>query len=175
MPRFRPRPRPRFRQLTVFTAGLTACLALLLVLTGCTGYVLRGRVIEGPMGVIRVVDEDDPRLKPAPDGVANATVSVVENPRWLNRRPLGDDITDADGRFAVPIDAAGAGFLEIQAGIQARSSDHHEAKTEMLLPGGDKRLLIVLPRTNRATPEDPHETYLDETIKMRDEYIKRLR
>ena len=121
-----------------------------LLLSGCNTYQLRGVVLDGRRPGIYIVEQDDPRLKEA--GIADASIELTLDPNKLRPRALGGTITRADGTFSVPIDAAGAGFLEYDIGLYVRSKGFAPVDSgAMALPPESRRLLIVMvPGVDRA-------------------------
>ena len=114
-----------------------------LFLSGCGGYQLRGIVLDGMRPGIYIVEQDDPRLKEP--GIANASIELTLDPNKLRPRALGGTITRADGTFSVPINAAGAGFLEYDIGLYVRSKGFSPLDSgAMALPPDSRRLLIVM-------------------------------
>ena len=122
---------------------------------GCSSYQLRGKVVEGSVSQILIVDQDDPRLDQP--GLANATVEVTVDPQTLARKPLPAQTTAGDGSFAVPIDEIGAGTLEYQAGLIIQRRQYQTAHEILAVPSGGKRVLVTLARgaDRFVRPEDP--------------------
>ena len=134
---------------------LVGLLALSALLPACGSYKLQGRVVRGPSPQVAVVDADDPRLEEP--GVPVASIQLALDPRSLNRKSLPGGHSDADGRFAIPIEEFGAGLLEYDIQVVARKRDLNTAIGIIRLPGSSGRLLIVLgPGPDRyRPPEDP--------------------
>lgn len=129
--------------MTARVGAITLCAAALL-LGGCGGYTLRGKVIDGPASQILVVDKDDPRLGYI--GIGGATVQVTVDPESLGRTRLPGHPAADDGSFDIPIDQPGAGLLEYDVGVVVRHEGHDSAVKTLRLPGGNKRLLVFLAR-----------------------------
>ena len=125
------------------------------MLPACGGYQLRGKVVEGTQPGVVVVDDGDPRLKSV--GIGGASVEVMLDPMYVNRKTLGKVYSGGDGTFALPVGEFGAGVLEYNISVLARERNHSFAYEQMLMPGSSKRLLIVLPRgaDNYQRPDDP--------------------
>ncbi len=149
--------------------GMMVCAAALLI-GGCGGYQLRGKVVPGPASNIQVVNKDDPRLNRP--GMPGASVSVMIDPEQLNREDAGSTAADVDGGFALPIDAVGAGFLEYDVQVVSRLNGYSPAVRTIRLPGSDKRLLITL-----APGDDRHESgyhdIVDETRRLGEPMMRR--
>ena len=138
-----------------------AAVLLLAGLVGCSSYAMQGRVVRGDSSSVEVVSKDDPRLDAPPLG--RATLEAVLDPRHLNRRRLPVVTSDDTGRFAVPIDATGAGFLDYDVRVLARREDHTPAEAIVPLPGSNKRVLVTLAPGEDASGglgEDPLEESL---------------
>jgi len=122
-------------------------MACCVLFPGCGGgYQLRGKVVEGPIAQVQVVDADDPRFL-EPDRSAGGAVvwAVFEPNNGIDRERLGRFVTDGDGVFAIPLDAPGAGLLMYEVQLTARRSGHQGALGTIDVPGRGKRVLITLP------------------------------
>ncbi len=134
-----------------------ACV-LLATVTGCGGYALNGRVVEGGTSQVLVVRSDDPRLAGPP--IADATVRLMLDPRSLGGEPLGTVRTGEDGRFTTSVDAIGAGSLEYEVLIEVRADKRASAHQIMPLPARDRVVLVILASgkdTLPPPPSDPRE------------------
>ncbi|MBI1371937.1 MAG: hypothetical protein GC159_04140 [Phycisphaera sp.] len=143
------------RRISTMTIAAAAMAMWSTTLGGCAseGYVLRGKVVEGPVSSISVVAADDPRL--AGPAVAGASVDLTLDPLSLGRRPLGNTTSYTDGMFQIPVDEFGAGTLEYHVGILARAQGHDTAEDVFMLPSSSRRILIVLKRgADRYRPKD---------------------
>ncbi|MEM9881827.1 MAG: hypothetical protein AAF800_02780, partial [Planctomycetota bacterium] len=89
--------------------GVAALLLALSGAAGCSPYQLRGVVIEGDEPGVELVNRRDPRLERF--GLPGAELELWLDPDRLRPRRVGRAVTDADGRFAMPVDAEGAGLL----------------------------------------------------------------
>lgn len=146
------------------------CIALLLFwpLAGCGGYQLRGRVIEGASPGVLVVSSDDRRLEGNP--VADASVRVTVDPDRMKPRELPPVRTDAEGYFALPIEDFGAGALEYNIMLLARANGFRASQEIFKLPGGGKRVLVVL-APGRDTYRD--NDILGETLRLKEQLESR--
>ena len=129
---------------------------------GCEGYALRGRVVGGRDSDVAVVDKGDARLTGDEVAIPGARVAVTLDPQSLGRRPLKVVVADDEGRFEVPIDAAGAGFLEYDVEVVVRAAGAEPAVQTLRLPGSGKRLLVTLTRGRDTLPQSMQEV-VDET------------
>ena len=153
-------------------SGIPTCVLLLvaaLLLGGCASYKLRGKVIEGTTPGVFVVDQDNERLQTS--GVPGAVVALTLDPGRLNAKRVGSDISDMNGTFAVPVGEFGAGVLEYNVRLDARLEDHEPASETLMLPGGDKRVLIVLAPGDGSGKAPKNETFLEETMRMGKPYM----
>ncbi|MFN3165828.1 MAG: hypothetical protein ACE37H_02055 [Phycisphaeraceae bacterium] len=117
------------------------------VAVGCGGgYAIQGRVVRGPVAEVQLVGKNDPRLT-EPDGSGGgAVVQAVLEPQTPSEiKDLGRHVTDGQGRFAIPVDAVGAGLFEYEAQLVARRDGHRGAMALIPLPRGGQRVLITLP------------------------------
>ncbi len=141
-----------------------------LCLVGCHSYQLQGVVIEGPSSTVLVVDETDPRLSEG-DALPMASVDIVIDPDKLSRKSLPRGISDVDGRFSVPVDEPGAGFLEYDIRVLIRRSGFNSAVQDLRIPGPNKRLLITLVNGEDLYQPDPQDI-VEETLEMSEPYLR---
>ncbi|MEM9415825.1 MAG: hypothetical protein AAGA29_10160 [Planctomycetota bacterium] len=141
-------------------------------MTGCAGpYVLQGKVVEGPVAEVLVLDADDPRFTREDYSGAGATVSAIFEPgRGIGSERLGRFTADEDGLFAVPIDEAGVGLLQYEVELVARRQGHQSAVATIVIPGRGKRVLITLPvgTDTLRRPED----FVEETLRDARPYLE---
>lgn len=142
-----------------------------LLLAGCGGgYRLKGKVVEGPVAMVEVVDADDPRYVEQDRSAGGAVVWAVFEPNnGIDRERLGRFVTDGEGRFEVPIDAVGAGLLMYEVELLARRTGHQGAMGVVPLPGRGGAVLITLPRG--VDTLRPEEDYLDQTLRDAEPYL----
>jgi hypothetical protein len=150
-----------------------AMLAMLTLVTfalvGCGGYRLQGRVVEGPVSAIAVVDRHDPRLEQP--GMPGVSIQAVIDPQHLNRKRLPAQNSGAGGDFAIPVGEFGAGLLEYEVEVVARASGYESAVGRFPLPSGDKRLLIMV-TPGRDTFQPGTRDLIDETIRLGEPYLR---
>ena len=150
------------------TALATLAAVTLAAATACSPYALRGRVVEGTPAAVEVVAADDPRLASRPP-LPEVRLALFENPERLNRRPAGAAVSGPDGWFELRPDAAGAGVLRIDAGLEARRQGFAPASGAFKLPGRGRRILVTMPvgRDRAPNPGD----FLDETLRQARPYL----
>jgi len=147
-------------------------LLLLLLLPACAaGYEMRGRVIEGSISTIVVVNKNDPRLGEQAFGLGGAAIDATLDPQRLNRQHLPRGVSQLNGEFAIPVSAAGAGFLEYDVEVLAQLPGHAPAIGSFRLPGGSKRVLVILaPGAGEA--KSRQDRMLEQTLEMGEPYMK---
>lgn len=130
------------------TNGFSTCArvvvlsALALVLGACAPYTLKGRVVRGEASYIAVVDDGDPRLDA--EGIPGVQLKLTLDPGKLKRKTAAQEVSGASGELSLPVEEAGAGLLEFDAGLIARKRGYAPAEGFFRLPGGGKRILVVL-------------------------------
>lgn len=152
-------------------ALLSSLFALLAAgLVGCGGYHLTGKVIEGPVPSVSVVDRHDPRLEQP--GLAGASIQAVIDPNDIGRKRLDPQSSGGDGAFAIPVGKLGAGFLEYEVQVVGRGAGYQSAVNTFPLPGGDKRVLITLTPGRDTYRPTGSDQFLDETLRMSEPYLR---
>jgi len=140
---------------------LLPALAALASLAGCSPYQMRGKVIEGDISFVAIVDADDPRLDGP--GISGAELRLSTDPEKLNRERIGTTISSGDGSFTIPVDELGAGVLLYDVGLQVRKSGYQPANQMFRLPPSERRVLVILtPGVDRGGWEgedDPIEQF----------------
>lgn len=148
---------------------LVVCMASV-VLLGCGQYQMRGVVVEGAVSMIRVVDEDDPRLQEG-YGLPLATVESTLDADRLSRKQLPREYSDVDGTFGVPVNETGAGYLDYYVRVIVSKAGYDTAIEDLRVPGPKQRLLVTLMRgKDRYKPDPP--SIMDETLKMGEPYMR---
>lgn len=145
------------------------CLILLFLCTGCEAYKIQGTVVAGTQARVDIVDKDDERLKV--NGIPDATVSAVIDPDAMRPTFLEPVTTDDAGRFAIPMDSLGAGFLEYKVVISAQANGSQPAEKTLKVPGSGKRLLITLPAGRGNLYQRPTDV-LKETLEMKNQLMR---
>lgn len=159
---------PPVRPCLLIAALAATCLA------GCSGYQLRGLVVDGydpAIGIDRpavlIVAPDDPRL--TRPGIPGATLALTLDPDTMRPISAGTTATDSRGRFSLPV-GHGAGLLMYSARIVIRRDGHQTAQTHMPLPPAGRRLLIILPPGTDTFK--PATDFVDETLEMSRPYLE---
>jgi len=150
-------------------SGSLLLLALLVLLPACSGYQLRGKVVEGKTSTVELVSADDPRLEKR--GIGGVTLRATLEPESLDHERVGSGQSGGDGSFVLPVDAMGAGFLEHQVQIAAIKEKYETAARNMQLPGQDYFLLITLQPGNSTEPHLKGDA-LDKTLEMSEPYLR---
>ena len=154
--------------LAFVTRPLSAA-CLLLCLGGCGTYHLQGIVIEGAEPGVEIVGRDDPRLERF--GLPGAELEVVLDPQRLQPTRIGEGRSDADGRFSLPLDADGAGFLILDVEVRAQRPEFRSVRQRFDLPGKSKRLVVTLsPGKDRPTPDGGN--ILEDTLRDAAPYLR---
>ncbi|RMD66106.1 MAG: hypothetical protein D6824_01455 [Planctomycetota bacterium] len=125
----------------VVMAAAAATLATTLSV-GCAPYTLRGKVVEGDVSFIAVVDASDPRLDGP--GLSGALLTLQTDPQRLNRKTVGSAVSGADGSFSIPVNEVGAGLLIYDMGLKARKQGYSPTEQFFRLPPANKRVLVLL-------------------------------
>lgn len=158
---------------TAFNSTI-ALMLVSLILTGCSNYAIQGRVVRGSTASIQLVDKNDPRLtEDNPTGGGAVVQGVLEPNTPSETQSLRQVVTNGQGRFAIPVDALGSGFLEYEAMLIARREGHQGAMRTIDLPRRGQRVLITLP-LGRDTLRVP-EGFLDQTLRDATPYLEENR
>jgi hypothetical protein len=147
------------RLLTVGLIGLVVTICM----TGCGGYVLYGKVIEGDYNALEIVDVDDMRLDQP--GVPGASVRIINDPQSLGREELGVVMSNSEGVFRKTIDLPLAGVAIYDLGFVVRAPGYAQTMAEHQLPPKDKWVLIIIKR-GRDTYTEP-ENLIEESRSYR--------
>lgn len=120
----------------------------LLLLAACGPYKMQGRVVEGDVSYIAVVDKDDPRLKGI--GLEGVLLRAQIEPGTLSAKTVAQETSDMKGEFALPVDEWGAGLIDMEGAVLARRRGFKSAEGTFKLPSSSRRVLVVL-----APGQDP--------------------
>lgn len=132
-------------------------------LAACGPYKMHGRVVEGDVSYIAVVDEADPRLNGV--GLEGVLLRAQLDPGTLSTKTVSQETSDAAGNFSLPVDEWGAGMLDMESAVLARRRGFKSAEGTFKLPSSGRRVLIVLaPGQDPPGWLDEHET-VDETMR----------
>jgi len=129
-------------------------------LTGCSSYVIQGKVVAGPFSSMTFVSPDDSRLGEA--GLSDVRVTLRRDPDRLSTRVVAHVITDGDGKFSLLVDELGAGWMEEQWLLVARKPRFQNAtwKQRLTMKHGKMRLLVTM--TPGYSDPDPQEDLMDQ-------------
>ncbi len=130
------------RRPALVTLAFTALLA-----GGCSSPQLRGRVVEGPIGVVTVVESKDERLKDP--GIANVAIELRAS-STTRSKSLAEGRSGADGSFSFPISAGLS--LSDQLRLTAKADGYIPTQGVTFIPGEGRELLVVLKRSDGQTP-----------------------
>lgn len=135
----RPNPRPLLALsllLSLFTAA------------GCGGSSqIRGRVVEGAIGVVAVVESKDERLKS--QGIPNVAIEL-RGSNATTSRSLAEGKSGADGSFRLPLSSGQS--LSEQLKLSAKALGYVPTQGITFIPGEGRELLIVMKRSDGQTP-----------------------
>ncbi len=141
-------PRPHAAHLALGLSIAAASLA------GCSGpHTISGRVIEGPMSYIEVVDPTDPRLNQP--GIPGALLHLEHRPGKLQHDTIDRELSDDQGRFTLVVDRFLAGAIDYDVALHAERSGLRQTTRFFVLPTDDTKMLLVM----LAPEENPR--YLD--------------
>lgn len=135
-------PKPASTISRAFAMVLLA-LGAAMLLSGCGSYEMQGRVVQGDLSYVQVVDADDPRLSGG-TGLTGVSIRLMMDPMRAGRKVLGETVSGASGEFSIPVDKVGAGYLEYDVGLGARRRGFETAESFFRLPPGKKRILVML-------------------------------
>ena len=129
-------------------------------LTGCSSYVIQGKVVVGPVSSMTFVSPDDTRLGEA--GMSDVRVTLRRDPDRLSTRVVASVTTDGDGKFSLDVNELGAGWMEEQWLLAARKPRFENAmwKQRLTMKHGKMRLLVTM--TPGYSDPDPHEDLMDQ-------------
>jgi len=141
-------------------------LMLLIPLTGCGGYVLRGKVVRGITTDAYLVSADDTRLND--EGVGDVKIVIWRDPERLNRKRVADGRSGPDGSFTIPIREFGAGWMEEQWMIEVFRTGYQTGSAMLALPGSpSKTPLIVTVAPGPSSPLQSPDPLLDQYDRYR--------
>ena len=159
---------------TANTQSAVALMLVVLLLTGCSGYAIEGRVVRGSTATIQLVDKDDLRMTERnPTGGGAVIQGIFEPNTPSDKMSLGQVVSDGQGYFKIPVDALGSGFLEYEAAIVARREGHQGVMQIIDLPRASQRVLITLP-LGTDTLKVP-ERFLDQAVREASPYLEENR
>lgn len=140
--------------------------------TGCGGYTLRGRVIQGTTPSVEIVHQMDARLRspagggpvsspnqtalmPEGAGVGNVEVTLYRDPNTPNQR-LADRIrSSGEGNFTLHLGGFGAGWMEEKWQVVSMNTGYANTVNTLKLPvNPDKFRLLITIAPGTATPPE---------------------
>ena len=129
-------------------------------LTGCSAYVIQGKVVAGSISHMAFVAQDDMRLGEA--GMDEVRVTLRRDPDRLSTRVAASVTTGGDGKFSLDVDELGAGWMEEQWLLVARKPRFQNAmwKQRLTMNHPKKRLLVTM--APGYSDPDSHENLMDQ-------------
>lgn len=124
------------------TLRAALCSACAFLCASCSTYQLKGKVVEGEISYIAVVEADDPRL--TGPGIHATRIELWNDPTRLNRELIGEVMSDQSGSFSIPVEEIGAGFLMYDVGVKTDRPEYVPAELNFRLPPKEQRILIML-------------------------------
>ncbi len=152
----------------LYARPIVALISVMLViaLSGCGGYVLRGKVVRGITTDAYLVSADDSRLND--EGVSDVKIVVWRDPNRLNRQRVADGRSGPDGSFTIPIREFGAGWMEEQWMIEIFRTGYQTGSATMTLPGSpSKTPLIVTIAPGPSSPLQAPDPLMDQYERYR--------
>ena len=134
-------------------------------LSGCSSYVLHGKVIAGPISHMAFVGADDNRLDEA--GIDGVWVTLRRDPGRLSTRLVTSAITDLDGNFSLAVDELGAGWMEEEWLVVARKPGLQNATWQQRLTMKHPKLQLLVTMTPGYSEPDRHEELMDQYEQFR--------
>ena len=148
--------------------GVGRCVllcALSVLLVGCGGYTLQGRVIRGDFSEVRLVPSDSALLDG--QGVGRVQVVLDRDPDSLGRERVAEFRTNTDGTFSVPISAFGAGWMDEAWLLETMRPGYSNTKARIRLPDGDSEQLLIILAPGGAIPLDGREDLMEQYREFR--------
>ena len=134
-------------------------------LSGCSSYVLHGKVIAGPISHMAFVGADDNRLDEA--GIDGVWVTLRRDPGRLSTRLVTSAITDLDGNFSLAVDELGAGWMEEEWLLVARKPGFQNATWQQRLTMEHPKMQLLVTMTPGYSEPDRHEDLMDQYEQFR--------
>lgn len=127
--------------------SLLVLAAIGLLAGGCSSQRIHGRVVEGAIGVVTVVESKDERLKGP--GIANAAIELRAS-STTRSKSLAEGRSAADGSFSFPLSDGQS--LADQLRLSAKADGYIPTQGVTFIPGEGRELLVVLKRSDGQTP-----------------------
>ncbi len=133
-----------------------ACFFCLLIATftlgGCSlRNAIKGRVIQGNVSFVCVVDQTDPRLQTA--GVAGVAVESKADEGRDAGTVFATTQSSEDGSFTLTFKEQPSLMKPVR--MSGKLAGYNPASESMMLPPADKRLLIILKKQADSKPPPP--------------------
>ncbi|MEM6394099.1 MAG: hypothetical protein AAF797_15135 [Planctomycetota bacterium] len=136
------------------SVGFVVLVVTVVFLGGCGGYVLKGRVVEGPGPAVMVVGTGEERYRMRDGSGSGAEVLVTIDPDSIRPNRMRPVVANGSGYFEIPIRESGAGFLEYELRLIVKRPGYLSADETLALPKSGRRLLVSLPRgRDRVEPK----------------------
>jgi len=127
----------------------------MLMLGGCSAtHVIKGKVIQGNLSFVAVVDQGDERLKSA--GIADVDISARADVGKVAGYLFAQGETDAKGDFSMKFKDQSLFLKPVE--ISASKIGFQPATGSLSLPPGDRRILIILAPGAGGKPASPSGT-----------------
>ncbi|MEM6459678.1 MAG: hypothetical protein AAF710_09850, partial [Planctomycetota bacterium] len=104
-------------------------------------------------------------------GLPGAELELWLDPDRLRPRRVGRAVTDADGRFAMPVDAEGAGLLMLDVRLDTRRDGFASASQAFVLPGADRRIVVTMKR-GEAGRLPGGDNIVDQTLREAEPFLR---
>jgi hypothetical protein len=124
---------------------------------GCSTYTIKGTVVSGDKNHMTFVAVEDPRLREPP--LNNVRLTVQRDPDKLSRKLVGTDLSDAYGRFTIPIDEFGTGWMDEKWLIRATKDGFEttSAKYELTADRKKMKLLVIMRPGLSVIPQEDED------------------
>ena len=134
-------------------------------LSGCSSYVLHGKVIAGPISHMAFVSADDNRLGEV--GMGGVQVTLRRDPGRLSTQLVASAITDVDGNFSLVVDELGAGWMEEAWLLVARKPGLQNATWQQQLTMKHPKMQLLVTMMPGHSEPDRHEDLMDQYEQFR--------
>lgn len=128
-------------------AGLVAGITALLMV-GCATSSIDGRVLPGAAAVVTLVDNNDTRL--TTQGIPGVEVEIKSVDRAGDSHVIGTVTTDEQGAFTLPLSDEKRKLVKNSMVLTARRNGIPAVKENIMLPGQDRKLLVLMPQLGKA-------------------------
>ena len=123
-------------------AGITG-----LLMVGCATSSIEGRVLPGAAPVVTLVDNNDSRL--STPGIPGVEVEIRSIDRAGDSHVIGTVTTDEQGAFTLPLSDEKRKLVKNSMVLTARRNGIPAVKENILLPGQDRKLLVLMPQIGK--------------------------